>query len=812
MYSVGSHNAQNIFSSSPAKLNKCLTPKHTYSLDSSSKIPTTGVLVFNDSPALSISPKTKSWVSELIDLPNPPKTQRSLCAGKKTEYIFKLKKLLKKKQSTIRRLKNISLKSKNKKVNISEFFKTTNFPSANSRSLMAMQILHKKRRPWSKVQKNFSLSLYYKSPSTYTYLRKNGITLPGESTIRRWLNSIKFCTGFSENYMEQLKLKMSDMVYEEKKCVILLDEVHIMKAIEYNKILDEIEGYEDLGTFGRFNKISSVALVIMVRGLYNKWKIPISYYFTGNGIKGNTLLDILKESVSKIINIGLLPICIICDQGTQNRRMFTLLGGTADNPTTEICGKKLFLIYDMPHLVKSLRNNLLTGDFKFGDKIVSINDIKKTYDLDSTNTTARAMCKITPQHLNPNPFQKMSCKLAIQLFSNSVSSTIKTCISTGQLKSTTAKNTSEFIKLINNMFDSANSKNLFDPNPHKRPMSAGNPTVFDNLKKVRSIFKEAVKVCHKNKNTSTPPCFVGVIWTITAILELYDHEKLDMMSYRPDKLFFLMTNRLTQDVLENLFSIMRQKNGYNRNPTARVFRCCFGHICSYSLMKCSSTCNNCEPDDDEFLTVNVLNDLTEIHPSPIEEVDISTEEIQHETHSSDTSSSSFENSTSTLIPKLTLEMCAINYFAGYLAKKCYEKFNCAECKINLIETNTNLTDERQLLIIHKTYDNIESTQGLKGPSEKLVQIVEICLNVFKNKFSSIKFKKNILDQLLSEAKNKINLKYSIFNSGKCEEHYLYIIKHLLTTKIFKECKWENSYIGVKRDHQNKAKLRILENK
>jgi len=52
----------------------------------------------------------------------------------------------------------------------------------------------------------------------------------------------------------------------EKKCAILLDEVAIMKYIEYNKILDEIEGFEDLGTLGRTNKLGSQALVFMVRG------------------------------------------------------------------------------------------------------------------------------------------------------------------------------------------------------------------------------------------------------------------------------------------------------------------------------------------------------------------------------------------------------------------------------------------------------------------------------------------------------------------------------------------------------------------
>jgi len=58
------------------------------------------------------------------------------------------------------------------------------------------------------------------------------------------------------------------------------------------------------------------------------------------------------------------------------------------------------------------------------------------------------MTKIKSTHLFPNPFQKMSCKLAIQLLSNSVSAAIKTCVATVQLKSNTALHTSEFMSSI----------------------------------------------------------------------------------------------------------------------------------------------------------------------------------------------------------------------------------------------------------------------------------------------------------------------------------------------------------------------------
>lgn len=75
-------------------------------------------------------------------------------------------------------------------------------------------------------------------------MRKNNIILPGERTVRRWLNSIDYSPGFSNEYMAQIKIKISTMTYQQKKCVILLDEVALMKCLEFNKVLDLVEGFK----------------------------------------------------------------------------------------------------------------------------------------------------------------------------------------------------------------------------------------------------------------------------------------------------------------------------------------------------------------------------------------------------------------------------------------------------------------------------------------------------------------------------------------------------------------------------------------
>ncbi|KAF0710716.1 THAP-type domain-containing protein, partial [Aphis craccivora] len=462
------------------------------------------------------------------------------------------------------------------------------------------------------------------------------------------------------------------------------------------------------------------------------------------------------------------------DQGTQNRRTFSLLGGTEDKPYTTICEQKLFLLYDMPHLVKSIRNNLLNGNFQIGDKIISLKDVYKAYEIDKKNS-ARAMCKITPAHLAPNPFQKMCCKLAIQLLSKSVSAAIRTCITTGELKSNTAIDTAMFIEMVNNMFDSCNSKNLYDPNFNRRPMSEQNPSIFKNLSKARSEFKNAIKICNNNQKTSIPPCFSGVVWTITAMLELYESEKKNLLNFRPDKDFFIMTNRLTQDALENLFSIIRKKNGYNRNPTARTFRCCFGHICSFSLMKCATTCNNCEPDDAEFMTMDVLKDV----------------QIEKEIESN-TSEEQFDKLLTLQTPRIL------------------KHYKCEDCGLLLISNEQLHRDNHQILLTNKSFDFIGPTQGLKMPSKVMTQITKVCLDVFTEFFPQIKAQKELLKKLKDIAEPKIKKKLS--PNTWCPIHFTYIIELLFRTKIYMECKWMNANSTNKLSLQNADKLRIFQNK
>lgn len=162
------------------------------------------------------------------------------------------------------------------------------FLSRIAQVFVLMQFKRKKRSSWSQQEQRFAISFFYKSPAAYSFLRQKGIILPAPSTIRRWISINEFKTGLEDNVKEHLKMKCAAMTKQEKKCVLAFDEISIKQCLEYNKKLDLIEGFEDLGPLGRTAKEATHALVFSIRGLYSQWKIPVAYFLSRNSINQKT--------------------------------------------------------------------------------------------------------------------------------------------------------------------------------------------------------------------------------------------------------------------------------------------------------------------------------------------------------------------------------------------------------------------------------------------------------------------------------------------------------------------------------------------
>ncbi|KAK9744167.1 hypothetical protein QE152_g8037 [Popillia japonica] len=326
--------------------------------------------------------------------------------------------------------------------------------------------------------------------------------------------------------------------------------------------------------------------------------------------------DVLQESVKWLQNIGFNIRATVCDQSTANQWVVRKLGVTEEKPYFFLNEKKIYVVFDVPHLFK------INGDY------VSWKDIKLVYTLDSHQSLAKVLPKITDAHINPNPFQKMRVKLATQVFSKSFSNAIKLAKSTGQLTSITANSTSLFLLKMNNLFDTLNSRTLNNSNEFKCAVSDRHILVEETMREAISWISTWCVT-----GTKSPPYFNGLCLSLTSLLHLWIDIKTE--DYK-----FMLTCRFNQDPLEHFFDV-----------------------------------GNCEADEIHTQDSNLLCDANNLSE------DMKTLETTNVSVNQEIEIPEGDNVTYPFFEKsVTIETCAVTYVAGYILSRILKKFSCEICK------------------------------------------------------------------------------------------------------------------------------------
>lgn len=200
---------------------------------------------------------------------------------------------------------------------------------------------------------------------------------------------------------------------------------------------------------------------------------------------------------------------------------------------------------------------------------------------------AKVFPKLTYRHLNYDTFDKMRVSLAVQILSKSVSKGIELMIDSGFFKTDEekqeAKNSSIFLSKMNDLFDMLNAKSPDDPNPLKRGISGENIHLLREF----CVYVMSLK-CRKVY------WIEGLQQTVNGIILFFEEKQAKNRS------FCLMTRRLNQDALENMFGLIRASGGNNRNPTLLDYLRIVSRILTTSL-KISFENSNCEIDENSHI-------------------------------------------------------------------------------------------------------------------------------------------------------------------------------------------------------------------
>lgn len=660
-----------------------------------------------------------------------------------------------------------------------------------------------KNKKWPNEQKLLAQNIYYRSSGGYKYLRENlNFNLPSKTSLVRWQPIKHLSPGFNEIIFSGIKEKICDMSYDSKQVVLIFDEVYIKSELVYNIYSDQIDGFVDYGT-ERVDKMGKIVCCFMIRSIISNWKFVISYFVSSEPIKSEKLFLLINQNLDKCKDLGVKIRAIICDQGSSNRKCYKMLGMSIHRPFFEYDDQKIIGIYDPPHLIKSVRNTLLTSDLQCPDGRVSWSIIKELYELEQ-NSVTKCCPRITKKHIYPNQFEKMRVKLAVQVLSRSVAAGIKTAIELKKISNdniSVATATYNFIEKMDKLFDCLNSKSKYSKNKFGNAFTVNSEIAafLDYMADYVSKIKIVKKV--------TVYCFNGLIQTINGIREV----ALQIQSENIG-IDYLLTSRFNQDPIENLFAQIRGANGHNKNPSVFEFNHNIAKITAIKILSQFSKVSNCEEDLDESL--KPLSDMAEIIQQEINCVPIgicevpATDEFEFVMEDVSDISDNFLS-----LDVLSLTDVSMRYFVGYVAYKMVKKLNCLQCEQNFLKKNDIMEAPSEYLIYHKNYYNDESDFGrLNAPTDRFFDICKDQIIMFGKIFSEKAHIKNLKEYITNICVHNSSIKFPDIYSDQnpCSEHNKLALNFLILVLIRKHCTWlTEKYIDGKYQKAKSPNWRIV---
>jgi hypothetical protein len=301
-----------------------------------------------------------------------------------------------------------------------------------------------KGRRYTTEEKVLALAFYKQSGRAYSKLREF-FALPTRQTLMSMLNIVPLDAGINKLIFDNLKQATLNLKYQDKFCVLIFDEMSITPHVDYDRPKDKFYGFEDFGAIQNL-QIADHVLVFYLRGVFKKWQQPIYYGFSSSATKSVVLVDLLKSLIKEVQNCGLKIIATICDQGQPNQAAINTLLKDSKNIYTEknqpvkrkliIDNQEIVPLFDVPHLIKGIRNNLLTKDlvWEVDGHILRAKwqHIIEAYFNDTACGEFRALFKITDFHVLPHKIHKMKVCYATQVLSHSMATAISSFIKQGK--------------------------------------------------------------------------------------------------------------------------------------------------------------------------------------------------------------------------------------------------------------------------------------------------------------------------------------------------------------------------------------------
>ena len=444
------------------------------------------------------------------------------------------------------------------------------------------------------------LSISTKSASAYDELRetfKDGgmLELPSRRMLRNYRNAVTPECGFNPDIIAELIKSSKDYHGTQRYTILTFDEMKIQDNLVWNKYSGDLVGFVDLGdpetnyaTFQNADAVATHALAFMVRGIQTSLKFIIAYFATTSVI-ASQLFPVFWRAVAILEMTCNLPvIATICDGASPNRRFFGMhedLDGKGDisyvHRTINLYAKERYIYFfsDPPHLLKTARNCLHNSGSGKNSRYLWNNGlhllwghISRMYYKDLENGL-HLLPKLKIEHIQLNSFSVMRVNLAAQVLSSTVANVLET------FGPSDAAATAQFCKMFDMFFDCMNVRSLREGHKKIKPLLLPYRSPQDDrLTWLKGTFiaylkswKESTEErpgeftdSERAKMFISRQTYEGLTISVQSLIESVQFLLGEGMEY-------VLSNRFSQDPLEEYFGKQRGIGRRQENPTIREF-------------------------------------------------------------------------------------------------------------------------------------------------------------------------------------------------------------------------------------------------
>lgn len=402
----------------------------------------------------------------------------------------------------------------------------------------------------------------------------------GLSSLQRWTENIDMRNGILEDVIKMMQINGSSLQDYEKLTILMFDKVKISSTMEYDVLHDEV-----VGPFSQMQ-------VVMARGITAQWKQPIFVNFDKKMTK-----EILFSIIDRLDKIGFNVLCCVSDCEGENIDLWKSLDITFEQPIFSTPnGKEIVYIPDATHILKLIRNWLIDTGFQFQDQLINKNPLESL--IKKTSTAINVCYKLTEEHLTCKGPQRQKVRLTSQLLSHLTATALLHYKPIDDTK--LLNDTANFIELVNNWFDLSN---VSHPNNHSTPYTAPYGLFLEEQDSLLDKMFNTFLLMRCNGK-------YGLQTFQKALLMHINGLKLLLKIVCNNGLKYILTSKLNQDVLENLFLQLQNMGGLNdhSSPLNALYRLCM-IILGKTPVVVSNQTNISDSNNEEFLVATTIKQV-----------------------------------------------------------------------------------------------------------------------------------------------------------------------------------------------------------